>query len=67
MGGGDYHFRSSSMDIRVLQQMASRNDGQLPIDWQGKDVQDVAATGQQAAANDAPTDATDAADSQTNE
>jgi prepilin-type N-terminal cleavage/methylation domain-containing protein len=37
MGSGQYDFRSSSMDLRVLQQMASRADGKLPIEWEVKD------------------------------
>ncbi len=34
MGSGQYEFRSSSMDLRVLQQMAARADGGIPIEWQ---------------------------------
>tara|TARA_R110002049_G_scaffold2750_2_gene21321 strand:- start:4179 stop:5054 length:876 start_codon:yes stop_codon:yes gene_type:complete len=32
-GGGEITFRDSSIDSRILQQMANRSDGQLPIDW----------------------------------
>ncbi len=45
MGSGQYEFRSSSMDSRVLQQMASRADGKLPVEWQvndgGSEVNDL--------------------------
>ncbi|NNE00632.1 MAG: DUF1559 domain-containing protein [Pirellulaceae bacterium] len=33
MGGGEYQFRSSSMDTRLLAQFASRSDGEIPSDW----------------------------------
>ena len=29
-------FRSNSMDIVVLQQMANRSDGKLPAEWQSR-------------------------------
>ncbi len=35
MGSGQYQFRSSSTDLRVLQQMAARADGTIPIEWEG--------------------------------
>ena len=38
MGSGEYQFRSSSTDLRVLQQMASRADGGIPIEWQGSEA-----------------------------
>ncbi len=39
LGSGEYMFRSSSMDLMVLQQMASRSDGQLPKAWQSRNSQ----------------------------
>lgn len=33
MGSGEYEFRSVSMDLHVLQQMASCADGAIPNDW----------------------------------
>lgn len=34
LGSGEYQFRSASMDHQVLQQLASRADGGIPIEWQ---------------------------------
>lgn len=34
LGGGEIQFRSQSTDLTILQQMAARNDGQIPIEWQ---------------------------------
>lgn len=34
LGSGEYMFRSNSMDLTVLQQMANRSDGELPAAWQ---------------------------------
>ncbi len=34
LGSGQYDFRSASTDLRVLQQLASRADGGIPIEWQ---------------------------------
>ncbi len=36
LGSGEYMFRSNSMDITVLKQMANRSDGQLPKAWQSR-------------------------------
>jgi prepilin-type N-terminal cleavage/methylation domain-containing protein len=36
LGSGEYMFRSNSMDLTVLQQMANRSDGELPIGWQNR-------------------------------
>ena len=36
MGSGECTFRSNSMDLVVLQQMANRSDGQLPAEWQSR-------------------------------
>jgi prepilin-type N-terminal cleavage/methylation domain-containing protein len=33
LGSGEYQFRSSTMDQEVLRQLASRADGELPIEW----------------------------------
>jgi prepilin-type N-terminal cleavage/methylation domain-containing protein len=33
LGSGQYDFRSNSMDQKLLRQMASRADGELPLDW----------------------------------
>ena len=33
LGSGEYQFRSSTMDREVLEQMASRADGELPKEW----------------------------------
>ncbi len=35
MGSGQYEFRSTSTDLRILQQMAARADGEIPLEWQG--------------------------------
>ena len=34
LGGGETQFRSPSMDLVVLQQMAARADGAIPKEWQ---------------------------------
>jgi prepilin-type N-terminal cleavage/methylation domain-containing protein len=34
MGSGEIKFASESMDTEVLRQMASRSDGELPLEWQ---------------------------------
>lgn len=39
LGSGEYMFRSNSMDLQVLQQMANRSDGQLPKAWQSRHPQ----------------------------
>ena len=39
LGSGEYMFRSNSMDLIVLQQMANRSDGELPIGWQSRNSQ----------------------------
>jgi type II secretory pathway pseudopilin PulG len=36
MGSGEYQFRSASMDHQILQQLASRADGGLPIEWKSQ-------------------------------
>ncbi len=36
LGSGQYDFRSASIDLRVLQQLASRADGGIPIEWQSR-------------------------------
>ena len=36
LGSGEYMFRSNSMDLVVLQQMANRSDGELPAAWQNR-------------------------------
>ena len=36
-GGGAIEFRSPSMDMIVFQQMASRNDGAIPKEWQSEE------------------------------
>ena len=33
MGNGEYHFRSTSMDSKLLSQLISRADGGIPLDW----------------------------------
>ena len=33
LGSGEYSFRSNSMDQKLLRQMTSRSDGELPLDW----------------------------------
>ncbi|QDT12047.1 DUF1559 domain-containing protein [Planctomycetes bacterium K23_9] len=44
MGSGEYRFRSSSMDTRLLSQLVSRSGGGIPIDWKvGIEVADPAA------------------------
>ncbi|MGB7346229.1 MAG: DUF1559 domain-containing protein [Pirellulaceae bacterium] len=44
MGSGEYHFRSTSMDTRLLAQLVSRADGGIPMDWRvGVEVPDVPA------------------------
>jgi hypothetical protein len=35
LGSGQYQFRSSSTDLLVLQQLAARADGNVPIEWKG--------------------------------
>jgi prepilin-type N-terminal cleavage/methylation domain-containing protein len=39
LGSGEYTFRSNSMDLTVLQQMANRSDGELPAAWQSSNSQ----------------------------
>jgi len=36
LGSGEYMFRSNSMDLTVLQQMANRSDGEIPKAWQSR-------------------------------
>ena len=53
IGSGEYKFRSDSMDHEVLQQLASRASGELPIEWNSpqaviKPASGGAATGAQA-------------------
>jgi prepilin-type N-terminal cleavage/methylation domain-containing protein len=36
LGSGQYDFRSASIDLRVLQQLASRADGGIPIEWKSQ-------------------------------
>ena len=36
LGSGEYMFRSNSMDIKVLQQMAARSDGEIPAEWKSE-------------------------------
>lgn len=33
LGSGEYQFRSNSMNLRVLQQLAARADGEIPQEW----------------------------------
>ena len=50
MGNGQYEFRSSSMDMRVLGQMANRADGEIPLPWRSSEAD--AATEQKNPAED---------------
>ena len=36
LGSGEYMFRSNSMDVALLEQMANRSDGELPKAWQSR-------------------------------
>jgi hypothetical protein len=36
MGSGEYQFRSASMDHQILQQIASRADGGIPVEWKSQ-------------------------------
>ncbi|MFK8114868.1 MAG: DUF1559 domain-containing protein [Rubripirellula sp.] len=37
-GGGEYQFRSESMDQQVLQQMTARADGSIPLEWNSNEA-----------------------------
>ena len=36
LGSGEYQFRSTSTDTRILRQMCARADGEIPVEWKSK-------------------------------
>jgi len=50
MGSGEYQFRSASMDHAILQQLASRADGGIPIEWTVQDLPEYGKDGAPATA-----------------
>ncbi len=66
LGSGQYDFRSASIDLTLLQQLASRADGGIPIDWQSsQSLDDRIDAGDRAAERDGATagDGTETAES----
>jgi prepilin-type N-terminal cleavage/methylation domain-containing protein len=56
LGNGQYDFRSASVDLKLLQQLASRADGGIPIEWQSlQPLEDRIDAGNSATAGDGTT------------